>query len=146
MKYLFLGLSVFLSVVFCTGASASEINRQRAHFNYQMYCQGCHAPGGASVDESVPRLKDHVGTFLGTAQGRGFLARVPGSATSSLNNEELAEVLNWIVLEFSGPSLNTSFEHYSATEVGSLRQSPLNEVVKYRAQVLADIADVKSRE
>jgi hypothetical protein len=65
----------------------------------------------------------------------------------SLNdNEELAEVLNWIVLEFSGDSLNTSFEHYTAIEVGSLRRAMLNEVVKYRPKVLADIAAVKSRE
>jgi hypothetical protein len=142
MKY----LALVLSVVFCSGASASEINRERAHYNYQMFCQGCHAPGGASVDASVPRLKDYVGTFLRSPEGRGFLARVPGSATSSLDNEELAEVLNWIVLEFSGDSLNTSFEHYTAIEVGSLRRAMLNEVVKYRAKVLADIAAVKSRE
>lgn len=139
---------VFLfSLVVCVGAAnGSEINRERAHFNYQMFCQGCHAPGGASIDTSVPRMKDHVGMFISSQEGREFLVRVPGSATSSLNDEELAEVLNWIVLEFSGESLNTTFEYYTATEVGALRQAPLNEVVNYRAQLLADIAGAEPRE
>jgi hypothetical protein len=142
MKYLVLLFSFTLAAA----VSASEINWERAHFNYQMFCQGCHAPGGASVDESVPRMKDHVGTFINSPEGREFLVRVPGSATSSLKNEELAEVLNWIVLEFSGDSLNASFEHYTATEVGALRQAPLNEVANYRAQLLADIASAEPRE
>lgn len=139
MKYLVL----FFSFAFCAGVGASELNRERAHFNYQMFCQGCHAPGGASVDQSVPRMKDHVGTFIETRQGREFLVRVPGSATSSLDDEELAEVLNWIVVEFSGDSLVSSFEYYTANEVGDLRQAPLNEVANYRAQLLADIASAQ---
>lgn len=139
-------LALLIGVVLCAGVSAGEINRERAHFNYQMFCQGCHAPGGASVDERVPRMEGHVGTFISSTEGREFLVRVPGSATSVLDNEELAEVLNWIVLEFSGQSLNASFEHYTATEVGSLRKAPLNEVVNYRAQLLADIAGAESRE
>ena len=132
--------------VLCAGVNAGEMNRERAHFNYQMFCQGCHAPGGASVDERVPRMKDHVGTFINSASGREFLVRVPGSAMSSLNDEELAEVLNWIVLEFSGQSLTAPFESYTATEVGTLRQRPLNEVEKYRALLLADIAGAEKRE
>ena len=142
MKY----LALLVSCLFCAGATAGEINRERAHFNYQMFCQGCHAPGGASVDGSVPRMKDHVGTFLKSREGREFLVRVPGSATSSLDDEELAEVLNWIVMEFSGPSLTTPFESYTATEVGALREQPLNEVEKYRALLLADIAGAETRE
>jgi hypothetical protein len=142
MKFLVL----LFSIVLCAGVNAAEINRERAHFNYQMFCQGCHAPGGASVDDSVPRMKNHVGTFINSREGREFLVRVPGSATSSLDDEELAEVLNWIVLEFSGPSLTTPFKSYTATEVGTLRERPLNEVEKYRALLLAEIAGAEQRE
>ena len=132
--------AVIFTCLLSTLATAGEINRERAHFNYQMFCQGCHAPGGASVESAVPRMKDHVGTFLASEAGREFLVRVPGSATSSLNDEELAEVLNWIVVEFSGDSLAVPFEYYTAVEVGNLRQSPLTEVDNYRALLLADIA------
>ena len=137
---------VALSALFlATAAAAEEMNRERAHFNYQMFCQGCHTPDGSGA-RTVPRMKDHVGYFLESPRGREYLVRVPGSATSALDDEELAEVLNWIVMEFSGPSLTTPFESYTATEVGALREQPLNEVEKYRALLLADIAGAETRE
>jgi mono/diheme cytochrome c family protein len=122
-----------------TGAAAAELNSQRAQFNYQMSCQGCHAPDGSGANY-VPPMRDYVGNFLTTEAGREYLVRVPGSAVSALGDAELAEVLNWIVLEFAGASISGPFEPYSSQEVGRLRQHPLNEVVQYRAQLLADIA------
>ena len=118
---------------------AQEVNPQRAHFNYQMFCQGCHTPDGAGAS-AVPRMKDFVGIFLSTQAGREYLVRVPGSATSALDDAKLAEVLNWIILEFAGDSVSGRFEPYSAPEVAQLRQNPLNEVEQYRAQLLAEIA------
>jgi hypothetical protein len=119
--------------------SAEPINVERARFNYQMFCQGCHTPDGVGAS-SVPRMKDFVGTFLGSREGREFLVRVPGAATSALGDEELAEVLNWIVLEFSGDSLRGEFLPYSGKEVAALRQSPLYEIDHYRAEILNEIA------
>jgi mono/diheme cytochrome c family protein len=120
-------------------AAAGEINPQRAQFNYQMSCQGCHAPDGSGAG-AVPRMRDTVGIFLATPAGREYLVRVPGSAVSALSDANLAEVLNWIVQEFAGASVTVPFEPYTSQEVGRLRQHPLNEVVQYRAQLLADIA------
>jgi len=120
-------------------APAQEMNARRAHFNYQMSCMGCHAPDGSGARE-IPRMKDHVGNFLKSQAGREYLVRVPGSATSALSDAHLAEVLNWIVLEFSGDSISEPFNPYTEAEVGSLRQHPLNEVTQYRAQLLAEIA------
>ena len=120
-------------------AVAAEVNPQRAQFNYQMSCQGCHAPDGSGAG-SVPRMRDQVGMFLNTREGRDYLVRVPGSAVSALGDAELAEVLNWIVAEFAGDSLTVAFEPYTEHEVGLLRQQPLNEVVQYRAQLIAEIA------
>jgi len=124
---------------------AENINWQRAQFNYQMFCQGCHTPDGSGA-KSVPRMKDHVGYFLQTRQGREYLVRLPGSATSALDDEQLAEVLNWIVQEFSGDSADESYERYTPLEVAQLRQRPLNEVYQYRAQLLVEIASAKTRE
>lgn len=132
-------------LLLATSAMAADINQQRARFNYQMSCQGCHAPDGSGAT-SVPRMRDHVGNFLVTEAGREYLVRVPGSAVSALGDAELAEVLNWIVVEFSGSSAQASFIPYSSQEVGRLRQQPLNEVVQYRAQLLADIASANTRE
>ena len=139
-----LALTLYLALL--GGAAwAGDINSQRAQFNYQMSCQGCHAPDGSGAGE-VPRMREEVGVFLGTEAGREYLVRVPGSAVSALGDAELAEVLNWIVREFAGASITLPFEPYTPQEVGQLRQYPLNEVVQYRAQLLADIASANLRE
>lgn len=124
---------------------AAEINPQRAKFHYQMHCEGCHTPDGTGA-MSVPRMKDQVGLFLETQSGRDYLVRVPGSATSALENEELAEVLNWILVEMGGASVAPDFQPYTADEVAELRTYPLNEVERYRAQLLTEIAEHRSRQ
>lgn len=121
-----------------SGVQAQEINSPRAQFNYQMSCQGCHTPDGAGA-ATVPPLKDHIGYFLNSQAGREYLVRVPGSATSALDDEQLAEVLNWIVLQFSGSSANDEFQRYTAVEVENLRQHPLKEVLHYRRQLLVEL-------
>ena len=127
-----------LCLLLPVAAVAEGVNASRAQFNYQMSCQGCHAPDGSGAN-SVPRMKDQVGMFLNTREGRDYLVRVPGSAVSALGDAELAEVLNWIVTEFAGDSLTVAFEPYTGQEVGLLRQQPLNEVVHYRAQLITEI-------
>ena len=134
-----------LCLLFVVTVQAAELNWQRARFNYQMFCQGCHTPDGTGA-KAVPRMRDHVGYFLETPRGREYLVRVPGSATSALGDEQLAEVLNWIILEFAGDSAVGKHEPYTASEVAQLRQQPLNEVADYRAHLLAEIASAKTRE
>jgi mono/diheme cytochrome c family protein len=124
---------------------AGEINTQRALFNYQMSCQGCHAPDGSGAN-AVPRVRDQLGFFLSSNAGREYLVRVPGSATSALSDPELAEVLNWMMREFAGASAPPSFSPYTAEEVAELRQHPLNEVVQYRAQLVVEIARANAGE
>ena len=134
-----------LCLCLASGALAEDINWQRAQFNYQMSCQGCHAPDGMGAG-AVPRMRDQVGHFLNSKPGREYLVRVPGSAISALNDEQLAEVLNWIIQEFAGDSADESYDRYTPLEVASLRQEPLNEVEQYRTQLLVDIARAKFRE
>ena len=132
-------LPLVLWPLLAAAAGAYEINEQRAQFNYRMFCQGCHTPDGVGA-MTVPRMKDHVGYFLQTPRGREYLVRVPGSATSALDNDELAEVLNWILVEFAGDSLATDYRAYTPEEVARVRSEPLNEVEAYRMQLLAEIA------
>ncbi|MEQ9462562.1 MAG: cytochrome c, class I [Haliea sp.] len=117
----------------------------RVVFDYQMNCQGCHTPDGAGAG-SVPTMKGHVGVFLQSQEGREYLVRVPGSATSALSDERLAAVLNWIMYEFAGDSLQLPFAPYTAAEVAPLREKPLNEVDAYRERLLRAIAGADARE
>ncbi|NCZ64353.1 MAG: cytochrome c, class I [Cellvibrionales bacterium] len=107
-----------------------------------MFCQGCHTPDGSGVN-AVPPLKGMMGVFLRSQRGREFMVQVPGSATSKLDDAQLAEVLNWCIETFSSSSLvNGEYLPYTAEEVGRLRQSPLQEIEHTRAAVLADIAQL----
>ncbi len=136
-------LPLLLWPLLVAGAGAVEINDARAQFNYQMFCQGCHTPDGVGA-VTVPRMKDHVGYFLETPRGRDYLVRVPGSATSALSDEQLAEVLNWILENFAGDSLSPDYVAYTSDEVGRVRRQPLNEVEDYRAELLVEIARAKT--
>lgn len=138
-------LFAILACCVVAGVRAGEINQARAQFNYQMFCQGCHTPDGSGA-RTVPRMKGQVGYFMDSPRGREYLVRVPGSATSALDDEQLAEVLNWIVQEFAEGSASVHHDPYTAAEVGQLRKEPLNEVVAYRAHLLAEIASAKTRE
>jgi cytochrome c553 len=126
----------------CPQAFAASINEARAHTNYMLYCQGCHTPDGTGY-KSIPRLKGEVGRFLTLPEGRDFLVRVPGAATSILSDSDLAEVLNWIILTFGENSTPANFRHYTAEEVAKLRSKPLVEIVQYRKQLIRQLGGIK---
>ena len=129
-----------LTIGSVVAAPQTAINEDRARFHYQMFCQGCHTPDGSGVN-AVPPLKGMMGVFLRSQRGREFMVQVPGSATSKLDDTQLAEVLNWCIENFSASSLiNGDYLPYTAEEVGRLRQSPLQEIDNTRAEVLAEIA------
>lgn len=138
-----LGVSVALqslTIGSVVAAPQTAINEDRARYHYQMFCQGCHTPDGSGVN-AVPPLKGMMGVFLRSQRGREFMVQVPGSATSKLDDTQLAEVLNWCIENFSASSLiNGDYLPYTADEVGRLRQSPLQEIDNTRAEVLAEIA------
>jgi len=140
MKTLWLAIAALL---LSPTVVAEQYNTQRAHFNYQLFCQGCHTPDGVGAT-NIPRMKDYIGNFLLTEAGREYLVRVPGSATSALNDNELAEVLNWIVSNFAGDSGDREFRRYTAVEVGQLRKNPLNEVEQHRRQLVAEITSMQA--
>ncbi|WP_204243998.1 hypothetical protein [Vibrio galatheae] len=111
----------------------------KVRFQYQMFCQGCHVGDGRG-GKDVPDMRDHIGAFLTIPQGRDYLIQVPGSANAAVNNEDLANLMNWIVVEFGGESTPDNFKPYTSEEVGRLRQSPLTEVTEYRKGLVQKIA------
>ena len=129
-----------------TLTATAATNQHRALFNYQMFCQGCHAADG-SGHKSVPQLKGFMHNFMASQQGREYLIRVPGAANSTLNDAQLAEVMNWMLREFGAPSDGEVWQPYNAEEVGEYRQRPLNETVRYRENLIANlIAPLKAKQ
>ena len=123
------------------GAGASQRGERLARQNYMLNCQGCHLPDGSGSPGNVPKLNDFVGYFLHVPGGREFIAQVPGAANAPISNEELAGVMNWMLLNFSAKELPTPFKLYSADEIGELRQAPLVEVDRRRGELLTRIQD-----
>ena len=100
-------------------------NPARARIDYILKCQGCHQPDGGGNMASTPPLKGEVAQFLHVAGGREFLARVPGVATVDLDDQRLAEVLNWTLYRFDAGNVPADFRPYTAAEMGRLRRAPL---------------------
>jgi len=105
--------------------------------DYLLNCGGCHGFHGVSNPRLVPNLKDLVGYYLRTPEGRAYLPRLPNVAFSPLNDEKLAAVLNYAVFELGGSSA-AGAKPYGAEEVGRWRRQPLTEVVlsNYRLQLV----------
>jgi hypothetical protein len=115
---------------------------RRAQFNYMTHCQGCHLPGAIGAPGAVPRMKGFLGYFLHTQEGREFIIQVPGVATSSLPDDEMTELINWLLRTYSAEQLPKQFRPFSVGEVGKLRLSPVKDPVATRKMVLDRISVV----
>lgn len=103
--------------------------------DYSRNCQGCHGHLGHSVAE-VPRLKDRVGLFTHTPEGRAYLIQVPNVTQAMLSDERLAAMMNWVLEEYSREQLPPGFQPYTAGEVGRLRAERLQSVIARRREVV----------
>ena len=124
-------------------ASTAAADDQRAHVNYMLHCQGCHRHDASGSGDEVPRMKDFLGYFLHSDEGREFVVRVPGVSTSQLPDDQLAELLNWLLRTYSADQLPGDFAPYTETEVGTLRQNPELQPRERRVALLGQLADEK---
>jgi hypothetical protein len=106
--------------------------------DYQLGCGGCHGENGTSNSKLVPELRGQVGFFLNTPEGREYLVRLPNVAFSTMSDQELADVLNFMVFRIGGASVPAHAAPYTIAEVARLRKQPLNEVslVDYRKRLV----------
>ena len=118
-------------------ASADD---QRARVNYMIHCQGCHLPEAVGFAGKVPRMNGFAGYFLHSQEGREFLIRVPGVATSSLADDQLTELMNWLLLTYSAGQLPEPFVPFSVAEVAALRPDLEADPEKTRMRILRQIA------
>jgi cytochrome c553 len=120
-----------------SGAPAGVADMQRAWQNWTLNCQGCHRPDGIGSPNTAPTLAGTVAKFLHAPGGREYLARVPGVATSALSNEDLAELVNWMLWRFDPADLPAAFRPFTAAEIGHLRSAPLRlEATRMRNELL----------
>ncbi len=124
-----------------TAEAPSSAPPSPARRDYLLACGGCHGLQGASNSRAVPQLKDLVGFYLNTAEGRRYLPRLPNVAFAPLSDDALAAVLNYVVFDFGGASVPTGAPPYDAAEVARWRAQPLNDVplTEYRRRLIASL-------
>lgn len=123
-------LAIFSLMAFLPDAAHSATPR----INYLLHCSGCHLPDGQGNPPNVPTLHQELGRMMGVAAMRTYLVRVPGSAYSSLSDEELTAVANWILEQFNAETLPGDFVPLSTVEVTRARQESLSDPLRYRIE------------
>ncbi len=107
--------------------------------DYVEYCSGCHGMQGNSAPAEIPVLRDRVGYFMCTKEGRDYLIRLPNVAYSAIgDNQELADMMNFVVFGLGGNSAPKGTRPFSAAEVSRLRAQALGtqSLIAVRAHVV----------
>ncbi len=122
-------------------ALAGPAPLETVYSNYLLGCGGCHGIDGVSNARLVPQLRGQVGYFMSTRQGREYVVRLPNVAFYTASNEELAQMLNYMMFTIGREGVPANAKPYTAGEVARLRKSPLNEVslVDYRNALVEDL-------
>lgn len=114
--------------------------------NYRLYCMGCHVADGSGLEGKVPSLRETLVPLAERAAGRRFLVQVPGVALSPLSDEDVAVLLNWMVLTLTDRPPSQPVQEFTQDEVGSYRSERLVTVRETREKVLGGIqADSATR-
>jgi hypothetical protein len=108
--------------------------------DYVEHCSGCHGMQGNSAPAEIPVLRDRVGYFMCTKEGREYLIRLPNVAYSAItDNQELANMMNFVVFGLGGNSAPKDTKPFTATEVARLRARALGtqSLIAARAEVVS---------
>ncbi len=107
--------------------------------DYVEHCSGCHGMQGNSAPAEIPVLRDRVGYFMCTKQGRDYLIRLPNVAYSAIaDNRELADMMNFVVFGLGGNSVPKDAKPFTAAEVAKLRTRALatQSLIAARAEIV----------
>jgi cytochrome c553 len=117
---------------------AGVTDMRRAWQNWTLNCQGCHRADGSGTVGTAPPIKDTVARFLHAPGGREYLAEVPGVAAAPFSDEEIAELMNWMLRRYDAAHLPANFQPYTAEEIARLRLTPLGmDATVLRTKLLA---------
>jgi hypothetical protein len=91
--------------------------------------------GMGAAAAGVPEFPDSIGHIAATEKGRLYLLHVPGVISSSLTDQEIADVLN-LILDRWGEGAASYFRE---DEVQTLRAKPVANVVEYRRALVEEL-------
>ena len=102
--------------------------------NYVLRCAGCHGMEGLGTETGgIPGFPHSIATLAGDDTGRTYMLHVPGVVGASLDDAEIAAVLNYILERWG----DAGAPPFSAEEVTRRRAEPVADVVALRSQLTA---------
>jgi cytochrome c553 len=109
-----------------------------ASSNFIQYCSGCHGQDGrgGGVNSGIPDFRNFVGAYASDDGGRTYVLHVPGVVNTSLDDAEIAAVINYVMKTWGGTSLRAGFIPFTAREVTSRRARSVPDVVALRRQIV----------
>ncbi|MPV67522.1 c-type cytochrome [Burkholderia sp. BE17] len=110
------------------GAADAALARQ----HWVLNCMGCHTATGGGIPGKVPPLANSLGYFTHLPAGREYVMRVPGASNSALSDQDLADVLNWVLTTMNRDALPRDFKPYTAAEVAAHRRPAFSDVATVR--------------
>lgn len=111
---------------------------------YLLNCWGCHGSKGEGIKGTAPPLIG-LADFLKVKGGRSYIVQVPGVSQSSLNDAQVAQVMNWVLENMSKGSLPHDFSPYTADEIHEYRSTRLAELSKTRRALMDQLIAMKVR-
>jgi mono/diheme cytochrome c family protein len=107
---------------------------------YVLNCAGCHGLEGHGVPEiGIPDFHQS-GRFVKLRQGREYLIQVPGVAQSKLDDQTIADLMNYILTGFSARVLPADFKPYTADEVTQFRRYKAADAAERRVVLRRQLA------
>jgi mono/diheme cytochrome c family protein len=108
--------------------------------NYMLHCSGCHGPEGAgNPGVGIPDMRGSIGHFPKAKYGREFLIQVPGTSQTSMNDADVAVMMNWMLQQFSAAEVPAGTLPYTEQEVRQLRANRLADVPGRRAAIVSEL-------
>jgi mono/diheme cytochrome c family protein len=120
-----LGASVSVATVVAGDALTMRDTASPAVSLYLERCGGCHGIQGVSAPELVPTLRGQAGHFLCTREGREYLVRLPSVASTPVDDEALAALVNFVAFDLGAG--DARYPRFTAAEVRALRKRPLTD-------------------
>jgi len=139
----------FVCSLLAVASLSLPASAENGRTHYLMGCVGCHGEQGVTISQRVPDLKGQIGYFLNIPEGRDYLVRLPNVAFAPLSDQQVADMVNYMVFDLGESSVPKGAKPYTAAEVGRLRKQPLTEVplFQYRSTLVERlIADYQAPE
>jgi hypothetical protein len=106
--------------------------------NYILRCMGCHLQDGSATPGHIPGLNG-IDRFLSVEGGREYLIRVPGVSLSVLDDQDLTDLMNWLLVRFGTTGTGADFIPYTPIEVAAYRRLPYTGVDAVRLALITAI-------